>query len=211
MPSPESKITDLTQPPAKEEKQVLNLDLADPTEAALADYAGRIGKLLSAPATRANPDLAGSLDDFLGAVYALVLAKHHQFQDRPDRPVLITPIAQRAARIAAGIVRTDGLWVAGFYFNNALFRTAAVYHRLLKIVTGKIAYAPVLLIEAKRLYPHWLSDHLQLVHSQVNDLKHTPGGVHDQRTATYDDARAAVGELLDLIEAWMPATPKVTP
>src|SRR5229473_835518 len=33
-------------------------------------YAGRIGKLLTVPAVRAHPDLAGSLDDFLGAVYA---------------------------------------------------------------------------------------------------------------------------------------------
>jgi len=33
--------------------------------------------------------------------------------------------------------RTDGLWIAGFYFNNALFRAAAVYHhRLLKVITG---------------------------------------------------------------------------
>jgi hypothetical protein len=156
--------------------------------------------ILATPTVAADPDLAGSIDDLLGAVYALIQAKHHQFKDR-DHPINITPVAQRAGRMASGHVRTNGQWIAGFCFNNALFRTAAVYHRILKIVVGRSAYVPVLLPKAQALYPHWTNCKLDLVHNQVNDLKHTPRGVHDQRIVTYDDAVAAVGELLVLIEA----------
>jgi hypothetical protein len=99
----------------------LTLDLGDPTYGALSSYAGRIGKLLTAPAVRANPDLAGSHDDFLGAVYALIQAKKLDFADRAG-PIEIAAVEKRAQKIATGNVRTDGKWVAGFYFNNALFR-----------------------------------------------------------------------------------------
>jgi|ERR1039458_619384 hypothetical protein len=102
---------------------ILTLDRSQPSEAMLAKCAGRISKLFTAMPVKANPDVESSLDDFLGAVYALILATHHQFQDRVGRPIDIKPVAQRAARIAAGSVRTHGQWIAGFYFNNALFRT----------------------------------------------------------------------------------------
>lgn len=194
--------------PTNEEKnRSLSLNLDDPTEAELSKFADRIGNLLTAPSVRSNPDLAGSLDDFLGAVYALIQAKRHDFTDRAARPIEIGAVEKRALQIAAGRVRTDGKWVAGFYFNDALFRTAAVYHRILKIVVGKSAYAPTLRIDAQRLYPSWTSDELALVHSQVNDLKHTPRGIHDRRTVTYAVALAAVSELLDLIEAWTAVKP----
>jgi hypothetical protein len=179
----------------------LRLDFSDPVYGALSGYAGRIAKLLTAPTVRANPDIAGSLDDFLGAIYALIQAKQHEFANRTG-PIEIAAVEKRAVQIAAGHVRTDGKWIAGFHLNNALFRTAAVYHRMLKIVTGKDSYVPVLRPVAQTLYPGWTSASLDLVHSQVNDLKHTPRGVHDQRTVTYAEATSAVGELLALIEAW---------
>jgi hypothetical protein len=129
------------------------LDPNDPTEARLADCARRIGQLLVAPALTANADVESSLDDFLGAVYALIQAKKKNFQDRPGRRVKIEPVAQRAARIAAGYVKTDGFWIAGFYLNNALFRTAAVYHRILKVVTGKVDTVPPLQLEPSAATP----------------------------------------------------------
>jgi hypothetical protein len=98
----------------------------------------------------------------------LIQAKQHDFTDRTDRPTKIDAVAKRAFKIAAGSVRTDGKWIAGFYFNDALFRTAAVYHRVLKIVVGENAYVPALLPKAKNLFTHWKSDKLDIVHSQVN-------------------------------------------
>jgi hypothetical protein len=177
------------------------LDLTDPTYGSLSGYADRIGKLLTAPTLLANPEIAGSLDDFLGAVYALIQAKHHGFKDRPDRGIDIGAVQKRAAKIATGHVRTDGKWIAGFYFNNALFRTAAVYHRVLRIVVGQVDTAHALLPKAQKLYPHWTNGKLVLVHRQVNGLKHEPGGVYLERAVGYLDTVAAVGELLDLIEA----------
>jgi hypothetical protein len=182
----------------------LTLDPTDQTHAVLSGYADRIARLLAAPAVQASTELAGSLDDFLGAVYALIQAKQQGFADRTG-PIQIAAVEKRAQMIAAGKVRTDGKWIAGFYFNNALFRTAAIYHRVLKIVVGEKAYLPVLLPKAQALYPQWTGSKLAVVHDQVNDLKHTPRGVHDQRTATYEDAIAAVSELLTLIEVWAAA------
>src|ERR1700728_1014838 len=105
-------------PLAKEkDSPTLTLDRSDPTYGALSGYAGRIGKLLTTPAVRANPDLAGSHDDFLGAVYALIQAKKHDFADRTG-PIEIAAVEKRAQKIAAGKVRTNGKWAAGFYFNN---------------------------------------------------------------------------------------------
>jgi hypothetical protein len=186
-------------------KEILTLDLSDATNGALSGYAGRIGKLLAVPALHADPNLAGALDDFLGVVYSLIQAKQHQFSNRTG-PIDITAVEKRAQNIAVGKVRTDGKWIAGVYFNNALFRTAAVQHRVLKVITKKnTGWVPELQKEAKSQFPQWASANLDLVHSEVNDLKHTPRGVHDQRTVTYAAAVNAVGELLDLIEAWAAA------
>jgi hypothetical protein len=181
----------------------LTLDLNDPVYAALTQFARRISQLLAAPAVTANSDLESSLHDFLGAVYALIIAKRKNFQDRPDRPINIKPVAQRAARIAAGNVKTDGLWIAGFYFNNALFRTAAVYHRILKIVAAPAkGDVPTLQSVALARYAGWNSIRLHKVHSQVNELKHDPQGVYRGRLVSYREALTAAGDLLDLIEAW---------
>jgi len=182
-----------------------SLDLNDPTEARLADCARRISQLLKSAAVKANAEAQSSLDDFLGAVYALIRAKQTGFRDRPGRPIAINPVRQRAAKIATGSLKTDGLWIAGFYFNNALFRTAAVYHRMLKVITGGNGYVPALLPTAHARYPHWDDAHLSKVHSQVNELKHDPHGIYHGRSVTYADALTAACDLLDLIEAWTAA------
>ncbi len=191
----------------KVDNEYFELDRTDPTYSVLSGYADRIGNLLALPKASADPDLAGSLDDFLGAVYALIQAKRHGFKDRTTRAINIVPVKQRALKIAAGQVKTDGLWVAGFYFNNALFRTAVVQHRILQTIVGRDESVGDLQKTVKKGYPSWASDNLNLVHKEVNHLKHTPSGVSSQRVVKYDDALAAVGELLNLIETWMTPTP----
>jgi hypothetical protein len=195
------------EPLAKEKSNpTLTLDLNQPTDAALSQCAARIGQLLAAPAVKANSDVESSLDDLLGAVYGLILAKQKGFQDRPVRPIDIKPVAQRAASIAAGKVKTDGLWIAGFYFNSALFRTAAVYHRILKVVVAQVKDdVPKLQSAAIVRYAGWNSIRLNKVYSQVNELKHDPQGVYHGRLVTYQDALTAACDLLDLIEAWTAA------
>lgn len=183
-----------------------SLDLNDPIEARLAGCAYRIHRLLKSPAAAANANVESCLDDFLGSVYALIRAKHEKFQDRPGRQIAIRPVAQRAARIGSGNLKMNGLWIAGFYFNNALFRTAAVYHRILKVAVppalGGRDDIPTLQNAALARYPDWNSIRLNKVHSQVNELKHEPQGVYHGRRVTFEDALTATCDLLDLIEAW---------
>lgn len=187
--------------PNMESRNYLTLDSADHIHAVLSNYAGKIARLLSRLDTQANPDFAGSLDDLLGAVYALLQAKQHGFTNRTS-PIQISAVEKRAQKIAEGKIRLSGKWIAGFYFNNALFRIAAVYHRVLKIIVGGNDHVPVLVPKARRLFAQWTNSKLAIIHREVNDLKHTPRGVHDQRMVTYDDAVAAAGELLSLIEQW---------
>lgn len=182
---------------------LLRIDLTDPAYEALARSAGRIGKLLGEP--KISEDLAGSLDDFLGAVYALILAKELGFEDRTNHRIDIDAVRTRAGQIAIGEIRRVGKWMAGFHFNSALFRAAAVYHRMLKIVVGKPAereFVRELRQKATSRYPAWSSRYIHAVHEEVNDLKHTKRGLHDSRKVRYEEAVAGVGELLDLIEAW---------
>jgi hypothetical protein len=100
---------------AEKNASMLSLDLTDPANVALAGYSRRIGTPLTETAVLANTDLAGSLDDFLGAVYALIQAKKHGFTDR-TAPIDITAVEKRARMIAVGKVRLDGKWIAGGYF-----------------------------------------------------------------------------------------------
>lgn len=101
-------------------------DLSSPIYATLARCAARIDKLLNAPTVQADPNLAGTLDDFLGAVCALFFAKRGDFTDRTTQSIDITAVQNRAMQMADGEPRPDGKWMAGLHFNSALFRIPAV-------------------------------------------------------------------------------------
>lgn len=191
-------------------ESLVSIDLADPTYGTLAQFAGRIAKLIGVDAVQSDPNVVGCLDDLLGAVFALIFAKQGEFADRLDKPIEIAAVLKRADQIKGGKVRVDGKWMAGFHFNSALFRAAAVYHRILKVAVGKPTtreHVSDLRTRVKSLYRQWKNatwsdEQIYAVHVQVNTLKHTPRGAHDRRTVTYTDAVAGVGELLQLIEAW---------
>ena len=70
---------------------------------------------------------------------------------------------------------------------------------------------PVLQFDAVGRYPGWNSIFLYKVHTQVNELKHDPQGVHHGRLVSYSDALNAACDLLDFIEAWATATAPPTP
>lgn len=116
----------------------LALDLADSGNKRLADYGARILRLFEWPQAQQNHFLFATLDDFLGVLYALILAKCNTrpFTGRKE-PVEVQTVIKRAEHVARGMVRTSGNWMSGFYFNSALFRIAASYHRGLKVVSGK--------------------------------------------------------------------------
>jgi hypothetical protein len=189
---------------------LLQIALTDSSYKSLATFGGKLATLLENSKIQSDPNAVGVLDDLLGAVYSLILARHHHFEDRTDRPIEIPVVQARALQIQKGDVRIDGKWIAGWHFNSALFRIAAVYHRLLKVSVGQPEtreYVWDLRPRVEALYKHWRrtewsSDHVGAIHEEVNVLKHTTQGVHSGRTATFDDALAGIGELIDLAEAW---------
>lgn len=176
----------------------------------LRPQAARIADLMSLPSLQARQSLMGCLDDLLGAVYALMYADHRGYSDRPQALDAqdIQNVLIRARDMSNGRVRTDGKWTAGFYFNNALFRLAAVYHRALKIVTGNentVLHVPQLLPQAQAKFQAarnlaWTNTKIHDIHLEVNNLKHTPEGIYAGRDVTFADSLGAVGELLTLIE-----------
>jgi hypothetical protein len=183
----------------------------DPDFLKLAALAGRIAQLLGLePPVRQS--LQACLDDLLGAVYSLMYAKRCKFASRPQALAQkdIGSVLIRARKMAASKVRTEGKWTAGFYFNNALFRTAAVYHRALKVLTGneqvKIVYVDKLEPDAMKLYQSarnttWANKSARKVHYEVTDLKHTSSGIMNGRAVDFGTAIEAVSEILELIEA----------
>ncbi len=194
---------------------VLQIEITDTSYQALAGFGGRLAGLLGNMAVQSDPNAVGSLDDLLGAVYSLILARHHHFVDRTDRAIELEALRKRAEQVQRGDVRIDGKWIAGWHFNSALFRVAAVYHRLLKVVSGQPAtqdFVGTLRPKVEALYKQWTkvdwsSNSVQAIHTEVNTLKHTPQGVHSGRTATFEDAVAGIDELLNLVEAWSKRAP----
>lgn len=173
--------------------------------------AGRIGALLSAANHKSATAREGCLDDLLGAVYSLIFAVANGYVDRPTAldKSSIDSVITRANDLASGHVRTDGKWIAGFYFNNALFRLAAIYHRELKVVAGKEKardFVEALLPEARSRFKaakgcDWANIQITKIHTEVNGLKHTASGLYSGRTVTLKESIDAVEELLALFEA----------
>lgn len=120
--------------------------------------------------------LQACLDDLLGAIYSLMYAKHYGYDDRmnPLSTKDINAVLIGSQDMSNLKMRTEGKWTAGFYFNNGLFRTSAVYHRVLKIVTGNElteknvgTLRPIAekLYKQKRGQP-WTNTHVRSLHKE---------------------------------------------
>jgi hypothetical protein len=179
----------------------------------LFELAGRIATLLSSSRIQSSVSVQASLDDLLGAVYSLIYARHHGYAERNHSLGVedIRNVRVRATDICASKVRTEGKWTAGYYFNSALFRIAAVYHRVLKTVAGKEneddIYIKDLLPLVKTQFRSWTNEDWKhekatQVYRQINKLKHQADGIYQGRAVVFDDAVSALTELLKLIEAW---------
>ncbi len=166
----------------------------------LCDLSRRIATLLE-PEVSAPSEWAACLDDLLGAVYSLFHAIHCDFSERPNAlaPEDIKSVLVRAEDMAQNRVRTEGKWTAGFYFNNALFRIAAVSHRSLKLYTNDAeSRMPELVNKARKQYisatgQEWEHGSLRIVCDQVNKLKHTESGIIRGRNAGLKEAIEATG------------------
>jgi hypothetical protein len=139
------------------------------------------------------------LDLALGAVHALIEARKHNYRDRkwPLPPRYYIKVRKLAEDLSRGRQLDDKPWLAGFYFNSALLRIAAVYHDVLKLHTGRRGYVRELLPLVSPPFDH---GSLDKVHEEVNKLKHQPQGVGQGRGVRFEEAIAALGELIDFIE-----------
>lgn len=184
----------------------------------LIGFGQQIATLLTSAKVKQSVYAVATLDDFLGAIYALILAFHNDppFKYRP-RKIDPQVVLDRARSIGkAHKIRMTGKWMAGFHFNSALFRLSAVYHRSLKVVTGQPRSRKCigndkdpksLLSHAKKVYTGWTSrardnGNIRRVHGEVNDLKHTSAGTFWGRNVSERVAILAAKELLELWEAW---------
>lgn len=179
-----------------------------------------ITALLKSNKQRDDAHVWATLDDFLGAVYALILAFHNTppFKNRPRGQSIDSRVVLKRAKTiwVSRNIRTRGKWIAGFYFNSALFRLASVYHRSLKIGIGEPTSRDhvgrendpnSLISKAKERYQAWKNSawentNIHEIHQQVNQLKHQAEGSYYGRTVNEDQAMSAARELLEFLEAW---------
>ena len=187
--------------PSSTTERVLTLDLADDEDRALAEYGKRILNLLQPSTMPKNDFFIATLDDLLGAVYALSFARHNKppFQGRSG-PIEVHVVVKRAEGVAAGTMRMEGTWLAGFHFNGALFRIAGTYHRGLKLVVGRDELVRDLLKALGPAFSDWKHGELDRVHGEVNKLKHDRRGIFRARRVSWSQAHASVAELLELFE-----------
>jgi len=154
--------------------------------------------------------VVSTLDFLVGALHALLCAGDLGFRDRSGRAPQTAPIREMAENLTQGCVRTDGAWLAGFHFNNALARLAAVYERALKIASGRRvrgAKQKAIVTDALARYAAWnctawSCTNIDEVYDEVNNLKHDPAGLYKGRKVEFDNAVRATDELLVLLEAW---------
>jgi hypothetical protein len=200
--------------------ELLKVDVEDTEFRSLTHLAGRIATLLDNPVVSSNTDLFSTLDDFLGAVYALIFARRGGFKERRGHTPEPEPPRIRARQLEKGEVRVDGAWMAGFHFNSALYRIAAVYHRVLKLAASsqclqrrKRPMVGDLLLDVERCFANWtgrawVHPNLSAVHNEVNLLKHEREGIYTTRGVGFNEGVSAADELLQLIEAWINDTSK---
>lgn len=164
------------------------------------------------------------LDYLLGALHGLHQATRLQYKDRDHAlddvrgrsPEGIEyweygPLT-RVRLMTEGKLRVDGAWVAGFYFNSALARMAAVFDRVVRlkatqkglIKTGSKPRRPPSVWELLRDLGlnRYTKGKLADVYAEVNPLKHSPEGLAKRRKVTMGDATVAFAQMLELVESF---------
>lgn len=177
-----------------------SLDLHSATEARLAGCARRMSQLLKSPAVTANAEAQSSRDDFRGAVYALIRAKHEGFRDRAAQS-LSGPLRSAPHASPPTTSRRKAFGSPGFISTTRCFAQPKSTAACSKLSPAATAMSPHYCQKARKEHPSWTSAELSKVHDQVNELKHDPRGIYHGRAVTYAEALAAACELLDLIEA----------
>lgn len=162
------------------------------------------------------------LDYLLGALHALFLAKRFGFKDRPHalhgRAGASTEgveywqyaALKRVRLMRDGKLRIDGAWAAGFYFNSALARVAAVFDRVIRRKArergldrpplGSRQSPSVKELLAALELADIKTRELIAVYDEVTPLKHKAIGLARRRSVTMANAITAFAQMLELLE-----------
>jgi hypothetical protein len=194
----------------KPKHETFTLPVKDYPYDRLSSYAQRIVTLFKDPVIQQSDEMKSALDELLGSIYSLVTAKKLKYEDRIKTKKEDRVILDVAKELSEGTVRTDGKWVAGYFMNSGTYRTASVYHRVLKITTGKD------LDDLKRLVPiaaaayktwtsgkQWPRTELDRVRLEANSLKHDGQSLYPGRTLWHQHGILGIGQILTFIEAWL--------
>lgn len=144
---------------------------------------------------------------YLGALHALIRAAELGFRDR-TQTIPTTAYAQSLGRmlkrLGEGNAALRGQWLAGFYFNDAMFRLAALYERGLKAAVGARGRESVPHLRqigiAKGVMGSTNFSALDAVRTDVNELKHRDGLVLKGREVAFDRAIEAAREARELLD-----------
>lgn len=151
---------------------------------------------------------------YFGALYGLCRAADLEFQDQTgnDLPHTYREELQKGlASLASGAVALPEPWQAGFYFNDGLFRLAAVYERGLKLVVGRRSKGNVGDLRACAIAKGLISDTqfrtLDDVREAVNGLKHDYDGLLRRgRIINWEEAVTAACEGEELLRLALKVT-----
>ncbi|MBI3668856.1 MAG: hypothetical protein HY237_03625 [Acidobacteria bacterium] len=115
-------------------------------------------------------------------------------------------VTEMAEHLASGAMPSDSQWIAGHYFNSALFRIGANYERVLTAITvtdskslKRQGGVPALLQKVELNIP---VENLERVRKETNKNKHSNVSHLSPREITFEQLVASFEEWLLLVEVY---------
>lgn len=151
--------------------------------------------------TRELPQYRAILDVTTGAIFALFRAERLAYKHRDGQlsDEYLQNLTLRLERMAEGCLSQKHGWLAGFYFNSAIQRTAAAGEQLAGILKRLDRQARQ---QGKGLSIPNPSAELNEVGEEVNRLKHDETGLERGRDITPSSAVAALSEIVQTLETY---------
>jgi hypothetical protein len=151
--------------------------------------------------TRELPQFRAILDVTAGAIFALFRAQRlaYKHRDRQLSDEYLQNLIMRLERMAEGRLPQKHGWLAGFYFNSAIQRTAAAGEQLAGILKRLDRQAKQ---RGNGLNIPNASPTLDQVRDEVNRFKHDETGLERGRDITPSSAVMALSEIVQTLETY---------
>jgi hypothetical protein len=150
---------------------------------------------------RELPQYRAILDVTAGAIFALFRAKRLAYKHRDGQlsDEYLHSLIVRLEKIAEGRLPQKHGWLAGFYFNSAIQRTAAAGEQLVGILKrlDRQAKQQGRVLDISNALPA-----LEQIREEVNRFKHDETGLERGRHITPSSAVTALSEILQALETY---------